>query len=147
MARAITLYEPWASAVAFGLKQIETRSWPTTYRGLLLIHAGKHVLVPSDEVVDAIAESHAMRGWDATRTMGRIVAVASLVSCRRSESFTDLSNLERTLGNFAPMRYGFELQDVQRLLYPIPARGFQGLWRPTEDLINQVLNAKRVKVK
>lgn len=36
---AITLYQPWASAVVLGLKQYETRSWPTNARGIVAIHA------------------------------------------------------------------------------------------------------------
>lgn len=35
----MTLHQPWASLVAVGAKTIETRSWSTTYRGPLLIHA------------------------------------------------------------------------------------------------------------
>lgn len=39
--KAITIWQPWASAIAHGLKGIETRSWGTKYRGLLAIHAAK----------------------------------------------------------------------------------------------------------
>lgn len=39
--RAITLWQPWASAVALGSKTIETRHWSTNYRGPLAIHAAK----------------------------------------------------------------------------------------------------------
>lgn len=41
MLRAVTLWQPWASLAALGLKQYETRSWRTAYRGPLLIHAAK----------------------------------------------------------------------------------------------------------
>jgi hypothetical protein len=33
---AITLHQPWASLIAKGCKQYETRDWPTNHRGLLL---------------------------------------------------------------------------------------------------------------
>src|SRR5690348_441422 len=39
--KAITLTQPWATLVAVGEKRIETRSWSTSYRGLLAIHAAK----------------------------------------------------------------------------------------------------------
>jgi activating signal cointegrator 1 len=39
--KTITLTQPWASFVAFGVKNIETRSWTTSYRGQLAIHAAK----------------------------------------------------------------------------------------------------------
>lgn len=37
--KALTLWQPWASLVALGVKTIETRSWLTKYRGPLAIHA------------------------------------------------------------------------------------------------------------
>jgi hypothetical protein len=39
--KALTILEPWASIIACGAKQIETRSWSTKYRGSIAIHAGK----------------------------------------------------------------------------------------------------------
>ncbi len=39
--KALTLWQPWASAVAVGAKRIETRSWSTEYRGPLAIHAAQ----------------------------------------------------------------------------------------------------------
>lgn len=37
--KALTLHQPWASLIALGVKTIETRSWSTSYRGPLAIHA------------------------------------------------------------------------------------------------------------
>ena len=39
--KAITLTQPWATLVSLGLKRFETRSWQTSYRGPLAIHAAK----------------------------------------------------------------------------------------------------------
>lgn len=39
--KGLTLYQPWASAIAVRAKLIETRSWYTRYRGPLAIHAAK----------------------------------------------------------------------------------------------------------
>jgi hypothetical protein len=33
--------QPWAWSIDYGLKLIENGTWPTNYRGLLQIHAGK----------------------------------------------------------------------------------------------------------
>jgi activating signal cointegrator 1 len=41
--KVLTLTQPWATLVAIGAKTIETRSWPTKYRGPLAIHAAKHI--------------------------------------------------------------------------------------------------------
>src|SRR3954447_12772948 len=37
----LSLKQPWAALVAHGLKTIEVRTWPVSYRGPLLIHAAK----------------------------------------------------------------------------------------------------------
>lgn len=39
--KALSLWQPWASLIALGVKTIETRSWSTKYRGPLAIHAAK----------------------------------------------------------------------------------------------------------
>lgn len=45
--RVLTLWQPWASLIALGLKQYETRSWDVNYRGKLAIHAAKRPFVSS----------------------------------------------------------------------------------------------------
>lgn len=39
--KAISLTQPWATLVHLGAKRVETRSWYTSYRGQLVIHAAK----------------------------------------------------------------------------------------------------------
>ena len=46
--KAITLWQPWASLVALGLKTIETRSWQTAHRGPIAIHAAARCPKPQD---------------------------------------------------------------------------------------------------
>ena len=38
--KAISIKQPWASLIAYGIKDIENRTWRTNYRGRVLIHAG-----------------------------------------------------------------------------------------------------------
>lgn len=37
--KCISLWQPWASLWAAGIKKYDTRSWCTGYRGMLLVHA------------------------------------------------------------------------------------------------------------
>jgi activating signal cointegrator 1 len=46
--RVITLWQPYASLIAIGLKKCETRSWGTKYRGKLAIHAAKRACCTAD---------------------------------------------------------------------------------------------------
>lgn len=39
--KAITLWQPWATLIRAGAKTIETRSWATSHRGPLAIHAAR----------------------------------------------------------------------------------------------------------
>lgn len=39
--KAITIYQPWASLAELREKKFETRSWATSYRGIILIHSAK----------------------------------------------------------------------------------------------------------
>ncbi len=40
--KGLTIRQPWASLIAMGQKTIEVRSWPTKYRGPLLITASRN---------------------------------------------------------------------------------------------------------
>lgn len=40
-ARVLSVRQPWAWAILHAGKTIENRTWPTAYRGPLLIHAGQ----------------------------------------------------------------------------------------------------------
>ena len=39
--KAITIWQPWASLLVSGRKRYETRSWATSYRGPIAIHAAR----------------------------------------------------------------------------------------------------------
>lgn len=41
--RILSIHQPWAWLIVNGYKDIENRSWNTSYRGSLLIHAGKAI--------------------------------------------------------------------------------------------------------
>jgi len=159
--KALSLWQPWASAIAVGAKRIETRHWRTAYRGPLAIHAAKRLV--KDELIHIGACWHwfgALRPlgagfdgpplWDLL-PFGAIVAVCDLVDCWPTESFTvaelDTSRwpdgetcahydwTERMIGDFSPGRFGWVLADVQALQKPIPWRGKQGLFEVPDDVL------------
>lgn len=39
--KALTIWQPWASAILLSGKDVENRTWRTDYRGPVLVHAGK----------------------------------------------------------------------------------------------------------
>lgn len=94
--RALTIHQPWASLVALGVKTIETRSWRTSYRGPLAIHAGQRS--PSTERSVKVGDwcmFYGRRRWEIEHfaagehgapsslqpPFGAVVATATLVDC------------------------------------------------------------------
>ena len=126
--KAITLHQPYATLIALGIKRIETRSWPTSYRGALAIHAGKQC---DDEAVTYFAEE---MGY-ADLPSGVVVATANLVNVvpTVSREWIPIFEDQFEYGDFIPGRFAWILDDVQPLPIPVPARGKQGLWNWTQE--------------
>lgn len=57
--KAITVWQPWASLLASGRKKYETRSWATSYRSPIAIHAAKR---PVRQTIDALVADRGA-GW------------------------------------------------------------------------------------
>lgn len=127
--RAISLWQPYASLIALKLKQYETRHWQTSYRGLLAIHAAKRWTQEEWYAIDKLSTKHdeIYRGLHYPLPLGAVVCICKLVQCHRTESLK-VSELERSVGNFAPGRFAWQLEVVEVFDTPIPARGAQGLW-------------------
>src|SRR3546814_20184887 len=77
--KAISLWQPWASAIALGHKSIETRHWPTKYRGELALHAAKR-FGPDEREFASI--ERALGRMPARLPLGALVAVVDLLDCR-----------------------------------------------------------------
>jgi hypothetical protein len=146
--KTISLLQPWASLVATGAKKIETRSWPTKYRGLLAIHASKgwgpdqSVLLSCWEIQGGLAPLVGMpldfkgKSWHGVKEehlpRGFIIATCILVDCIRTDDLTQAQiGTDRPFGDFSLGRFAWLLEDVKVLPEPIPAKGKLGLWEST----------------
>lgn len=120
----LTEVQPWGTAIADGLKSIETRTWTTHYRGLLGIHAGRKMDQGSPLIFDRTIRK-------AQCEQGSLLAVAELVECKQyltQESWD--ADIEKHLCPFAwwePGKWGWVLRNVRRIK-PIAMPGHQGLW-------------------
>lgn len=129
--KAISIWQPWASLIASGEKQYETRNWATSYRGLLAIHAAKRWT--GEEFSSAMYLKHrcgVLPGFpDVPLPLGAVVAVARLANVVPVEMVIQhISATEHTLGNFQMGRYAWELEVVHVFDEPVQATGAQGLW-------------------
>ncbi len=130
--KAITIWQPWASLLLLGVKIDETRSWPTGYRGHIVIHAAKK---PVGEVLpflpeETLAEIRRHIPDPEALPVGAAIGMADLIACREiDDSFRDMrSPAQLLLGNYTDGMFAWEMAPLMTLAAPIPCRGAQGLW-------------------
>ena len=130
---AVTLYQPWAQMVAVGEKRIETRSWPTTHRGIIAIHAAQR----HDKLLWSMyhhptfkprLEAHGYGESFSSLPFGQVVAVAELLGCLMVTKYNQPKSPELELGDYALGRYMWFLGKVIELKPGTVATGRQGLW-------------------
>lgn len=133
--RALSLTPWWCAVVAAGLKPIENRKWPTTFRGEFYLHASLGKPADQYEVLDFLMksaggrrlskEAHDAALWltGSNVTRGAIIGRARLVDCV-TESDSPWF--------FGP--YGFVLEDVQRMPV-VMCRGMLGFWKVPADVL------------
>lgn len=126
--RALTLWQPWASAVAWRLKRFETRSWATKYRGALAIHAAKRKPL----VCDLERLEPWLKALLDDLPLGKVVAVVELVECFEMTGavLEDVANREAELGDWRLGRFAWPMGVVRRLDRPVAAKGRQRIWIP-----------------
>ena len=151
--KCLSLWQPWASLMAYGAKGIETRSWDTAYRGPLLIHAAKKWDRELSDTLcsEPINGALITRGWQPAGSrafglpLGAIIAAVDLRYCRRvleqnrfSALLTDgilVGPYECQFGDYYPGRYGWGVDKVLRFQTPIPFVGHQGLFNVPDELV------------
>ena len=132
--KALTVYEPWASFIAAGLKRYETRSFKTNYRGLIAIHAAKRWEKDQDAALRRLAAVHPqLREYLSYEwPLGCVIAACRLVAVYPTEklhkNLRDNHPLEYALGDYSPDRFAWELQVLKLPPKPIKATGQQGIW-------------------
>ena len=152
--KALTLTQPWASLMATinpgterPWKTIETRSWPTSYRGEIVIHAAKGMPRWAKDICNEPWFAKAVAGVGADnlpRSVG--VCVVRVVGCVRTDEMhkaefilgrkPDVSEI--IFGDYSAGRYAW-LTEFVRVLDPAsaPVRGALSLWDWPGDLLSR----------
>lgn len=107
------------------LKKIETRSRPTKLRGTIAIHAAKSMTRREGYLAE---DYFPMGGIGRLAPFGHIIGLIDIVDCVPVETLTGISVTERRLGDYAPGRFGYILENPRLLPKPIPAKGQLGFW-------------------
>lgn len=136
--KAITLHQPWASLIACGAKKIETRSWPTRYRGPIAIHAGVKPFDTAsylDRELYCFSDALGLSDIFSFNQLpyGAVISIADLAACilittETLQSIKDTyGEKELAFGDLEVGRYAWMLGNVRRI-EPVPVRGFQRIW-------------------
>lgn len=130
--KVLSIKEPFATLIKDKDKHIETRSWKTTYRGELYIHASltKYKNESMDNsYIDSLIK-------DKTLNYGYIICKCNLVDCIKiDKSFQEKiskNKKEYKLGDYTEGRYAWILEDIEELHVPIKAKGKLNIWEYTE---------------
>jgi hypothetical protein len=133
--RALTLYQPWAWAVAAGLKTVENRKW-APWKGLLAPDTQTWIVIHAGATYEKAGELFLKDKGVAldpvgSRIKGAHLGVGRLVDCVTKSADPMF---------FGP--YGWILRDLRLLEQPISTPGQMGLWElpPAHyvDVINQI---------
>jgi len=125
--QALSIRQPWAWLILHAGKDIENRSWPTRYRGRVLIHAGKGMTKAeyqdAREHAAAIAPHITLPAFEEL-PRGGIVGEMRIVDCK-ADSLSPWF--------FGP--YGFVIEDAKRMPFT-SCPGALGFFRPKLDQQN-----------
>jgi hypothetical protein len=134
--KGLTICQPYAHLVEIGDKPIENRTWPTDYRGPLVIHAGKS----KDWMDDADGYGLAEAGL----AFGAVVCIVDMVECLKLKTLWPAKYRHLEANEHANGPYCHIYENVRRLADPIPWRGAQGLWDVPADLERRLAVARFV---
>ena len=132
--KAISLWQPWASAIALGMKRNETRHWHSSYRGPLLIHAAKKKNKLPPDLIEVFGQDISDMPY------GSIICRVNLVDCQliTLQNRPPEGTLERALGDYTPGRFMWLTDNHKTFDNPIPFRGSQGFFNVPDELIKDL---------
>ena len=127
--KAINIKQPWAWAIAGGHKTIETRTWPTNYRGELLIVASK---TPDRAMMEWFRCNVGYMGLSEVE-YGKAIAVARLAGCR----LMTVADEDAAMCDIYNGAYSWVLEDVKKI-NSFPMTGQLGLYEVPEMFMKNV---------
>ena len=127
----LTILQPWAHLIVTPdellpeilrpQKRAENRTWSTTWRGKMVIHAGKGKQLVSDSVAEALPDM----------VFGAAIGICNLTACiDRVQTVTLPDHLAWLFEHrWAECdKVNWVLEDIKRFDFPVPLRGQQGLF-------------------
>jgi hypothetical protein len=145
--KAISIHQPWASLIALGEKKFETRTWKPTHQGEILIHASRTFseterLLLQQEPFKTVFAKHGVK-YSTDLPTGVPIALATIDKVLLAEEIIhDLSDQERSFGDYRQGRYAWLLKNITRLNNPPPLPGRQAIFDIPDQLVLPCLPAR-----
>ena len=127
--KVLSLTEPYATLIKEGKKKVETRSWKTSYRGELYIHASStkvtKISKENTELMNLVTENNLNYGY--------IICKCNLVDCfKMTQEYVDDMKQnhyqEYVCGEYKEGRYAWVLENIEILDNPIKTKGHLSIW-------------------
>lgn len=145
--KALTIRQPYAQLVALGLKPWESRTWATSYRGPLVIHAAAGwSLSQREDAARFFAHFSGRTGVGEEEReelllalglapVGAAVAVVDLVGCEEVTPvfLGRLSESDRMTGWWDRARFAWRFENPRQVEPAVPMRGKLNLWEVGEE--------------
>ncbi len=133
--KVLSLTEPYATLIKENKKVVETRSWKTSYRGELYIHAS------ATKIPKETKNKQELIGLlnNIPLNFGNIICKCTLVDCvyMTKEYVENMkkNHQEYICGEYKEGRYAWILENVVPLTKPIKAKGHLSIWNYEEEAI------------
>ena len=126
--KVLSIIEPWATLIASKQKYIETRSWKTSYRGELYIHASKKLINKKDEKIQELLKLLPTQEMN----YRKIICKCELVDCiYMDEKFINeikQNKQEYMCGDYQIGRFAWILEKTELIQPKIDAKGKLNIW-------------------
>lgn len=139
--KTITIKQPWANLIVEGIKDVENRTWPTKFRGRVLIHAGMTKTIGpmvrylNQEQQKVFRTKIGYYGLDFLEPLGAIIGSVEIVDCidpidcksvwgDKAELIIDKNGMIQQ----GKRVYNWVLANPIKFPEPIPAKGKLSFW-------------------
>ncbi len=134
--KALSWKEPYASLMLHG--KIETRTWNTNYRGLVLICASQKPYKKAEfMVISGYAQSQriftTLNNLTHKEQLGKAIAIGELIHCRLMQPEDE----DKCFVKYAPGKFCHIYTNVQAI-EPFDWKGCQGWKNVTQEIINKI---------
>jgi hypothetical protein len=141
--KAISLQQPWAGLLVLGIKEFETRSWNTKFRGEIAVHASAKIPKEGETLLQWLGENIPdFKPGESNHTICTMrgvilgtVVVTDTFSTNDVDQPVEVEEIQEMFGDFSPNRYFWLCEHPDLFENPIPAKGALSIWNWDQESV------------